>query len=361
MSTRFADRAQRRPPVAAGIVLVTRDAALADHVSALAGAAGARLTVQQVAGGAGLREATLMLIGLDVAEPLPRVRPGAVLVARSDGADPPDGIWRQAVELGVDHVAVLPEAEPWLLNRFIDAASPVARAPVVAVLGGRGGAGASTLAVAMAATAARSGLRPVLLDADPLGGGLDLALGVERDDGLRWPDLPPGPGRLPAGFLVASLPDAGGISLLSCARQQGLHLSAEQVGAVLDAATRDADLVVVDLPRRITPVEHQVLTASRRVLLVVPAEVRAAAAGAQVVAGIEAHVADLRVVVRGPAPTGLIAEAVADALALPLQGELRPEPGLSAALDRGEAAALRPRGPLVLLCRRVLADLLEPA
>jgi hypothetical protein len=63
-------------------------------------------------------------------------------------------------------------------------------------------------------------------------------------------------------------------------------------------------------------------------------------------------------VVRGPAPTGLPAEAVADALGLPLAGSLRPEPGLAAALDRGDVPPVRPRGPLAALSAQLLASVL---
>jgi secretion/DNA translocation related CpaE-like protein len=369
MPTRSEPRSRDRPvdpsresrrtgPTAPPLLLVTRDGALADHVAALADAAGARLRVRPAVESAAVRESSLVLLGVDADEPLPPGCPGSVLVARVEGGDPPEGIWRQALELGVDNVAVLPEAESWLLGRFADAASPAPLAPVVAVIGGRGGAGASTIAIALAATAARAGRRPMLIDLDPLGGGLDLPLGSEGVEGLRWPDLPrerPAPG-----FLAAALPDVGGIRVLSCGREPTTP-AADQVSAVIEAAVRDAELVVVDLPRRVSSAEQVALAAARAVLLVVPAEVRATAAAAQLAATLETYAADVRLVVRGPAPTGLTAEAVADAVALPLAGELRPEAGLAAATDRGEAAALRPRGPLGLLCRHVLADLLAPS
>jgi hypothetical protein len=128
--------------------------------------------------------------------------------------------------------------------------------------------------------------------------------------------------------------------------------------AVLDAATRESDLVVVDLARRLDPAAHAVLRRSRRTVLVVPAEVRAAAAAGLIAAELESHAAEVGVVVRGPAPTGLTAEEVADALGLPLLGELRPEPGLAARLDRGEPPANRARGPLAVLSRRLVAQVL---
>jgi secretion/DNA translocation related CpaE-like protein len=209
-------------------------------------------------------------------------------------------------------------------------------------------------------TAAEYGLRAVLVDADPLGGGLDLPLGAERVEGLRWPDLPWAAGRLPAGVIDGALPRIGELRVLACTRGELTSLPVEGVAAVMDAAAREADVVVVDLPRRVDAVEIQVLRRCRRVLLVVPGSVRAAAAAALVAAAVEPHVADVRVVVRGPLAPGCAAESLADALMLPLEGELRPEAGLDTALDAGEALALRPRGPLALLSRHVLTDVLSP-
>jgi hypothetical protein len=68
-------------------------------------------------------------------------------------------------------------------------------------------------------------------------------------------------------------------------------------------------------------------------------------------------VADVRLVVRGPAPSGLPAQTVADLLRLPLAAALPPEPGVAAALDRGEAAAVRPRGALGRLADRLVGEL----
>ena len=49
-------------------------------------------------------------------------------------------------------------------------------APCVAVLGGCGGAGASTLAAGLARSALQAGRAVVLIDGDPLGGGLETIL-----------------------------------------------------------------------------------------------------------------------------------------------------------------------------------------
>jgi hypothetical protein len=68
--------------------------------------------------------------------------------------------------------------------------------------------------------------------------------------------------------------------------------------------------------------------------------------------------ASLQVVVRGPAPGGLDAQMVAEALGLPLAGRCRPEPGLAQALERGLAPGGR-RGPLAVLADRLVASAVD--
>ena len=91
------------------------------------------------------------------------------------------------------------------------AADPAA---VVTVVGGRGGAGATTVSAAMALAAAREGGQVLLLDLDPYGGGIDVALGAEDVPGLRWPDLTGDRSALP-GAVVEALPRLGSLSVLS--------------------------------------------------------------------------------------------------------------------------------------------------
>ena len=280
---------------------------------------------------------------------------GLVLVC---AVEPGPEVWREAVALGAEHVAVLPDAEAWLAARIARAVAAPSAAPVLAVVGARGGAGASTLAVALAVTAARRDLEVTLLDVDPLGGGLDLVLGAESARGLRWSDLRNAPGRLPPGIVRATATRAAGVSLVGWERSAPAAVSPQTVGAVLRCAAEGGDLVVADLPRHLDDVARVVLGAARRVLVVVPAEVRAAASAARVVALLEPYAADVALVVRGPAPTGLAPEAVADSLGLPLVGELRAEPGLAVALDRGDVPPIRPRGPLATLAARLVASAL---
>src|SRR5262249_29717036 len=144
----------------------------------------------------------------------------------------------------------------WLVDRFTDlAAGSPNRGRVFAVLGGRGGAGASVLATALAVTARRRGLDALLIDADPLGGGVELVLGWGGMQGLRWSDLADARGRISPPALVGALPNQalsnqGSLAVLSFDRSELDGVSPHAMAAAIDAGRRARDLVVIDLPRR---------------------------------------------------------------------------------------------------------------
>ncbi len=346
-------------------LLVTADLDLLDDVLRLGAAAGAEIEVAPdvTAALASWATAAVVLVGGDLAE----AAAGSRLPRRDDvvivGTDLDDaGVWRRAVALGADHVVFLPDAESWLVDLLADAAEGRPRAaPLVGVLGGRGGAGATTLATALAVTGVRAGWRTLLVDADPLGGGIDLMLGGESAGGLRWPELAGTRGRVSGTALHEALPRVDELAVLSWDRGDALTIPPEAMAALLAAAERGSDLVVVDLPRRADDAARCAMERASAVLLVVPAEVRAAAAAARVATSAGLYCRDLRVVVRGPAPAGLPAQAVADSLGLPLAGVLKAEPGIAAALERGEPPARRGRGPLAAFCGSFLDDLLPPS
>lgn len=165
--------------------------------------------------GVGWESAPLVLVGDDAARRVrgaPR-RDGVFLVGR-DLDDP--RVWQRAVEIGAEEVLTLPDAEGRLVDRIADVVEGAGRpALTVGVIGGSGGAGASTLACALALRAARAGERTILIDGDPLGGGIDVLLGGEGADGLRWPDFAGSRGRVGAGALAESLPELHALRVLS--------------------------------------------------------------------------------------------------------------------------------------------------
>ena len=341
-------------------LLVSEDERLIESLLRICAAAG--VEPQLVCGAPPPRQAwedaPLVVVGDDVSGRMTGLshRPGVLLV----GTDLDDvEVWRRAVVLGARHVVFLPDAESWLLDRIADAAEGVGtQALTVAVLGGRGGAGASTLACALAVTAAREGRRAMLIDGDPLGGGLDLLLGGEDTAGLRWPDLAGSHGRVNAVELENSLPRLHALTALSWDRGDASTIPAAAMRTVLGAARRRGGVVVLDLPRRIDDATGEALEQTDLGLLVIPAELRAMSASGRVAAAVRLRLADLRAVVRGPAPSGMAGEDIARGLRLPLAGELAAEPGLAADLERGRPPGLGPRGPLSRFCSAFLTEAL---
>ena len=345
-------------------LLVTSDDRVLDDLFRLAAAAGVEADAVADAAAARARwlAAPIVVVGEDQAERLlalgPPRRHGVLVVC----SGPPEvGTWRTAVGLGAEHVLELAAGEARLVEYFADVADGGAteRAIVVGVVGGRGGAGASVLAAAFAVSAARRGLATMLVDADPFGGGLDLVLGAEHSGGLRWPDLADTRGRIGGPTLRDHLPDPHGLTVLSWDRGGVLSVPVAAVRAVVAAARRSWDVVVVDLPRHCDPVTEEIVGQCHRVLLVVPAEVRAVAAAGRVAAGLSLVTSGINVVVRKPAPSGLRSADVAAALGLPLAAELDPEPGIAEALERGEPPARSGRGPLASACGLLLDELAD--
>ncbi|HYN75786.1 MAG TPA: septum site-determining protein Ssd [Candidatus Limnocylindria bacterium] len=348
------------------VLVATGSADLLDDLLRLSSAAGVEVEVAPDAAGARRSwvSAAGVLVGDDLAPALllrpPARRDGVVLV----GVDQDDaGVWRRGVDLGAGHVVFLPDAEPWVVGWLADRVDVLpgllGTGLVVGVVGGRGGAGASTLTVALGLAAVRREAEALVVDMDPLGGGLDLMLGLEHAPGLRWPDLAASRGRVSATSLRSAVMTVDGLGVLPWSRDDLFALPPEAVAAVLSAAARAYDLVVVDLPRTLDADAEEAAARCSVTYLVVPAEVRAVSAAARVAAVLGGVTPSLEVVVRGPSPSGLGVEEVADALGLSLGGAMRAEPRLSATLDRGELPGSGARSPLARLSNSLVGGLLS--
>jgi secretion/DNA translocation related CpaE-like protein len=342
-------------------LIVTADETLLDDLLRLSAAVGVtpELVHEPGAFRGAWRSAALVLVGADAAQEIGRldpVRRANVFVVTHDGRRPE--VWQGAVAVGAEDVVTLPAGEAGLRDRLADTVDGSQRAAsTVALVGGCGGAGASILAAALATIAARRGRRVLLIDGDPLGGGLDLVIGLERAEGLRWPDLAGTMGRVSAPSLRSALPSVNELALMSWDRGHELTIRADIMREVIAAGQRGNDLVVVDMPRRLDPATQVALTAATTTILVVPAEVRAIAAATRVKTLIAPLCRDLRIVVRAPGVSGIDAGSVASALGLDLLGSMKSDSGVAESVDRGFGPCRRGRGPLVALCGRVLNDL----
>jgi secretion/DNA translocation related CpaE-like protein len=276
-----------------------------------------------------------VLLAADLAGPLARTGPprrSGVLVLEAGREPASDALWRHAVALGAQAVLHRADEASVLdhLGRLLDGGGEAA---CLAVVGAVGGAGSSTLAAAVGLEAARRGHRPVLVDADTRGAGVDLVLGAERVEGLRWPVGGGAAGHVGAARLARSLPEHRGVAVLACARD-GAAVPGSTVPDVLTAATRAFDVVVADVPRHLDDLGAAVLTRCEGAVLVVPEDVRCVAAGRIALARVSAHVPRV-VLVTVRRPGGLGSGPVAEALRLPVVARLGNDRRLRADVEHG--------------------------
>lgn len=360
----------------ATVLLIASDELVADSLLRVTAAAGVSAVVvadPTLVGHDWLAARLVLVAAIDLAalgaSGLPR-RPGVVVVGR--GAEEP-AIWRAAMEAGAQSVVWLPAAESWLVQAISEAARQGRRdCPVLVVVGARGGSGASTLAAALARTAAAEALSSYLFDLDPLAAGLDVVLGVDGVPGLRWHDLGSAIGRVPSAALRDGLPVIDGIRLLTFDRGRVVPPLAGIAGSVIDAARRDADIAVIDLPRWLLAPQSasteggptlalEVLSRAVQVVVVCAADVRSALAAGRLVSSPPLSGFRVGLVVRGPSPGGLMGTDIARAAGVPLLATMVPERGLDRRLEDAEAPGTRDRGPLAGTCRRLLRSLAREA
>ena len=105
---------------------------------------------------------------------------------------------------------------------------------VVVVGSAVAGVGASTLAALLARELTERGCKSVLVDADLNGGGLDVLLGVEDEDGSRFGDI------------SAPLGKVDGKALLACNPWRSENPQSWEIQACIRALAQVKDAVIVD-------------------------------------------------------------------------------------------------------------------
>jgi secretion/DNA translocation related CpaE-like protein len=315
------------------VLICTADDAVLDVLLDWCSAIGAAPEVAHDLGMArrGWRSARLVLVGDDLVGGIAADRPGRraqVFVVVGDDRPTP---WDAALAVGAEEVLSASDSDR-ALEVLTSAVDGSGEATVVAVVGGAGGAGASCLAAGVAFEASRRGRRVLLIDGDPLAGGLDVLLGIEHAGGLRWSDLGVRDGPMTAQSLVEALPEVDGVRVLSWGRD-GSDVEAP-AARVLAAAVRGFDLVVCDVARQADPRGLEMVARAVLTVLVVPADVRGVS-GARVVLRTLREISTSISLVASARRPGLSTDAIEEALDLPVIGRLRLDPHLRAAIDRG--------------------------
>ncbi|MGZ4447097.1 MAG: septum site-determining protein Ssd [Nocardioides sp.] len=330
-------------------LIVTRDETLLDELLRLSAAAG---TTPDVApdGGSALRlwaGASIVLLGQDLLDELahltPVRRPQVYVVS---WGSVPDTAFRQMLRVGAESVAELPRSEGWLTEVLTDAGEGGGgHGRLVGVIGGSGGAGATTLACALGQVAARTG-PALVVDADPLGPGCDRVLGLEELDGVGWEALAQTTGRLSGRALREAVPRRGALGVLTWRPGPGVttarSLQPFALREALSAAGRGHATTVVDLPRAPDPVVDEVVARCDRVLVAVVPTVGGVASAARLCARF-GDPGRLRLVLRG---TGIGAVQVARVTGVPVLASMADQRGLAESVDLGLGPVRSRRGPL---------------
>jgi secretion/DNA translocation related CpaE-like protein len=219
---------------------------------------------------------------------------------------------------------------------------------VVGVLGGSGGAGATTLACALGQVAAAHG-PTLVVDLDPLGPGCDRVLALDDMPGVRWDSLRTASGRLSGRSLREAVPRRDRLGVLGWGASTS-ELDARAVRESLSAAQRGHDTVVLDVPRSGELVTEVVSRCALVAMVVVPSVTGVAAATRRL--GALPDPGRVGLVVRGHGIDPHRLQGVVGAPVLATMGDQR---GLAEALDLGLGPVRSRRGPLVMACREILA------
>ena len=334
-------------------LIVTRDQALVDALMPLAAAAGVEpvVTAELTRALAAWPAASLVLVGPDLAEVLvrcrlPRREEVYLVTCRPPGAE----LFQVALELQTSGLLETGRAESWLVERM-GAESDGPPGVLVGVVGGSGGAGATTLACALGQVAARRG-PALLVDTDPCGPGLDRVLGMEQQAGVRWTELERTTGRLGGAALREAVPREGGLGVLTWYPGPQGTLQAFALREVLAAGVRGHALVVVDLPRTGDELVQEVAARCQRLLVVTQPTVTGVASAARVVGRLGTDRTGL--VLHG---SGADATAVASAVGAPVWCEMASHRGVAESVDLGLGPLRSRRGALHRACVTLLDGL----
>jgi secretion/DNA translocation related CpaE-like protein len=343
-------------------LLVSRDEPLVAELHRLAAAAGTSLDVaaDRAAVLAAWPVAPLVLVGADELARLTEAGPARRDRVHVVSTGPlPEAMFRDALAIGAESAVELPAADAWLVETLTDSVDgATVQGRVVAVLGGSGGVGATTFAAALASVSAAAGHTVTLVDADPLGAGVERVVGFDEVPGVGWESLVESAGRFGSRSLRGALPQRDTLAVLGWGSGARLGPDPEPAREAISAARRGSGLVVVDVPRHLTAVATEILVRCDDAVVVTGLSTTAVSATARVVPAVRPLVSRVHLVSRGPA-TALDPVDVARALELPLAAAMRDQRRVDEAVELGLGPVRARRGPLARAARSVLARIVD--
>jgi len=205
-----------------------------------------------------------------------RQRPSRPVVVLTQGS--PNGFVRRVFEVGADDVVVLPESQEGVKFSLqkamarklgVTGVGSLATAPLISVLGPKGGTGKTLVSTNLAVSLAAAGRKVALVDLDLQFGDIGLCLGLSPERTVY--DLVKSGGTIDADKIEGYMtPHSSGVrALLAPSRpDQAASVSVELLRDVYSVLRGTYDFVVVDTPPGFTPEVIATIDTSSDVCLV---------------------------------------------------------------------------------------------
>ena len=165
--------------------------------------------------------------------------------------EPDSHDYQRALACGARALRTLPAESFELLGDLSTLTTATGESRILACLSGHGGAGATSLAVALALAASKRGAPATLVDADSHGGGIDTLVQARHVTGARWSDLRGAGGSTDVQVLLEALPVVDGYRLLTFSGSRGESVNPQ----ALESLSAAPGTLILDAPLRagITP------------------------------------------------------------------------------------------------------------
>lgn len=184
-----------------------------------------------------------------------------------DDESPP---WRVDAGIGAEPAAAGSDSPASADCDSAEDAGGAHRAPLIAIVGGRGGCGRTTIAAAMAVCAARAGLRVAVLDLDLMFGDVADALGFDAPAGIEGLSAHAEDGSIVEQDIEATAMRVGpGLTVWGpCALPEHAELVGDPVEQLVGKLRGLADLIIVDTASSWSDAAAMAVAACDRCLIV---------------------------------------------------------------------------------------------